>query len=221
MPQTNLESLYENRFDSSNLERRKAMWQVLCCDFFQNYVPKDSIVLDIGAGYCEFINNIICAKKYAVDLNKNTAQYANQDVKVFICPSVDMPLIPTESIDVAFMSNFLEHLESRQQIIQTLREARRVLKPAGSIMILQPNIRYLYREYWDFFDHCIPLSDKSLTEALLIAGFKIKQSIPKFLPYTTKSRLPQFPFLVRIYLKMSLAWKIFGKQAFIVAQKNG
>jgi len=220
MTQTNLEPLYENRFDISKLESRKALWQVLCRDFFQNYVPKDSIVLDIGAGYCEFINNISCAKKYAVDLNENTARYADPDVKVFICPSVDMSLIPAESIDVAFMSNFLEHLESRQQIMQTLREVRRVLKPAGSIMILQPNIRYLYKEYWDFFDHFIPLSDKSLTEALLIAGFIIKQSIPRFLPYTTKSRLPQSPFWVRVYLKMPLVWKIFGKQAFMVAQKN-
>jgi hypothetical protein len=29
------------------------------------------------------------------------------------------------------------------------------------------------------------------------------------------------PFLVRLYLKMPLAWKIFGKQAFIIARKNG
>jgi ubiquinone/menaquinone biosynthesis C-methylase UbiE len=221
MPQTNLESLYENRFDSNELERRKALWQILCRDFFQNYVPKDSVVLDIGAGYCEFINNISCAKKYAIDLNKNTARYADPSVKVFTCPSVDMQPIPNESIDVVFMSNFLEHLESRQQIMQTLMETWRVLKPAGSIIILQPNIRYLYKEYWDFFDHCIPLSDKSLAEAILTAGFTIKQSIPRFLPYTTKSRFPQFSFLVRVYLKMPLAWKIFGKQAFVFAQKNG
>jgi ubiquinone/menaquinone biosynthesis C-methylase UbiE len=221
MSEMNLESLYKNRFDDSALNRRKVLWQTLCRGFFQRYVPKDSTVLDIAAGYCEFINNIDCARKFAVDLNENAFRYADPDVKVFVCPSVDMSPIPRESIDIAFMSNFLEHLESRQQIIQTLTEVRRVLKPSGSIMILQPNIRYLYREYWDFFDHCIPISDKSLTEVLLMTGFTIKQSIPKFLPYTTKSGIPQSSFLVRLYLKMPIAWKIFGKQAFIVAQKNG
>ena len=30
---------------------------------------KNFTVLDIGAGYCEFINNIQCAQKYAIDLN--------------------------------------------------------------------------------------------------------------------------------------------------------
>jgi ubiquinone/menaquinone biosynthesis C-methylase UbiE len=221
MPWLNVESLYENRFGGSKLKGRKALWQVLCQNFFQNYIPKDSAVLDIGAGYCEFINNIDCAQKYAIDLNKNTVQFADPNVKVFICPSEDMSPISDESIDIVFMSNFLEHLESRKQILQTLEEALRVLKPAGSILILMPNIRYLYKEYWDFLDHRIPLSDKSVIEALLITGFKIKQSISKFLPYTTKSKFPQLPFLVRLYLKMPLAWKIFGKQAFIVARKNG
>lgn len=220
MARLKVETLYEHRFGNNKIEGRKALWQVLCHDFFQNYVPKDSAVLDVGAGYCEFINNIDCSKKYAVDLNKDTVRYAAPDVTVFTCSSADMSPIADGSIDIVFMSNFLEHLESRQQIIQTLEEVRRVLKPAGSILILMPNIRYLYREYWDFLDHRIPLSDKSIIEALLITEFSVKQSIAKFLPYTTKSKLPQSSFLVRLYLKIPLAWKIFGKQAFIIAQKN-
>jgi SAM-dependent methyltransferase len=221
MPWLNVESLYENRFGGSKLKGRKTLWQVLCQNFFQNYIPKDSAVLDIGAGYCEFINNIDCAKKYAIDLNKNTVQFADPNVKVFICPSENMSPISDESIDIVFMSNFLEHLESRKQILQTLEEVRRVLKPAGSILILMPNIRYLYKEYWDFLDHHIPLSDKSVTEALSMTGFGVIKSIPKFLPYTTKSKLPQSSFFVRLYLKIPLAWKIFGKQTFIIARKNG
>lgn len=86
-------------------------------------------------------------------------------------------------------------------------------------MILQPNIRYLYKEYWDFFDHHIPLSDKSLVEALRMVGFRIERVLPKFLPYTTKSRLPQHLFWVKIYLKMSFIWKILGKQMFILSRK--
>jgi hypothetical protein len=34
----------------------------------------------------------------------------------------------------------------------------------------------------NFFDHHIPLSDKSLVEALRMVGFRIEQALPKFLP---------------------------------------
>jgi len=90
----------------------------------------------------------------------------------------------------------------------------------GVILILQPNIKFAYKEYWDFFDHNVPLSDKSLVEALGIAGFEVDKVIPAFLPYTTKSRLPQWELLVRIYLKIPFIWRILGKQVFVIGRKK-
>jgi hypothetical protein len=52
-----------------------------------------------------------------------------------------------------------------------------------------------------------------------MAGLEPRVVIPKFLPYTTKSRLPQAPWLVSLYLKIPLAWHILGKQALVVAYK--
>ena len=198
-------------------QQKNNIWRVLCRSFFQKYIPKDSIVLDIGAGYCEFINNIKCAGKYAVDLNEDTPNFANNDVKVFNCPSIPFS---DNSMDMVFMSNFLEHLKTKEEVIKTLSDIFRVLKAGGGVMILQPNIRYLYKEYWDFFDHHIPLSDKSLIEVLQMVGFRIEQALPRFLPYTTKSKIPQKPFLVEIYLKMPFVWKIMGKQMFILGRKH-
>ena len=43
--------------------------------------------------------------------------------------------------------------------------------------------------------------------------------LPRFLPYTTKSRLPQHPLLVRLYLRVPLAQRLLGKQAWVVAVK--
>jgi ubiquinone/menaquinone biosynthesis C-methylase UbiE len=215
-----LEELYRRRFEKEDLRQRNAIWEVLCNHFFQKYVEKDSVVLDIGAGYCEFINNIRCKKKYAVDLSEDTAKFANPEVEVFNCPSTDLSVFTNGCIDLSFISNLLEHLKSREDILMTLSEVFRVLKPQGTILILQPNIRYLYKEYWDFFDHHIPLSDKSLKEALQITGFTIKQSISRFLPYTTKSRIPKHPWLVKVYLAMPFMWKIMGKQALIYATKH-
>jgi ubiquinone/menaquinone biosynthesis C-methylase UbiE len=105
-------------------------------------------------------------------------------------------------------------------VLKTLSEAHRILKRGGRVLILQPNIRYAYKEYWDFFDHHIPLSDKSLIEVLILAGFKVEQVLPRFLPYTTKSKLPKNSFFIRTYLNLPFLWKLFGKQLFIAAGKE-
>jgi ubiquinone/menaquinone biosynthesis C-methylase UbiE len=210
--------LYEKRFEG-DLRKRNEIWKVLCESFFQRYVGEKDVVLDVGAGYCEFINNIRCGKKYAVDLNEDTKRAANADVTVFASSSIDMPSLESSLVDVVFMSNFIEHLKTRDDVLTTLHEIYRILRPGGRILVLQPNIRYAYKEYWDYFDHYVPLSDRSLTEALQLTGFEIEEVIPRFLPYTMKSRMPQYNFLVRAYLKLPFAWKALGKQAFVVARK--
>jgi len=50
--------------------------------------------------------------------------------------------------------------------------------------------------------------------------FRIEEMIPQFLPYTTKSRLPQAPWLIRLYLRVSVAWPLLGKQLFCVVRKD-
>jgi hypothetical protein len=82
-----------------------------------------------------------------------------------------------------------------------------------------PNIRYLAAEYWDFYDHYLPLSHLSLEEGLIQAGYDVHQIIPRFLPYTTRSILPQHPMLIQLYLKLPIVWRILGKQFLLVARK--
>lgn len=214
-----LNRLYEKRFEGE-LEQKNNIWKTLCSSIFSKYINEKDTVLDVGAGYCEFINNITCAKKYAIDLNKDTVDFADSDVTVYEIPSTELSSIENLRVDKVFISNFLEHLKTKDDLFKTLSEVYTVMNPGGKVLILQPNIRYLYKEYWDFIDHYIPLSDKSLVEALEIAGFRIELVLPRFLPYTTKSRLPQASFLIEAYLRLPLIWKIFGKQMFIVAKKE-
>ncbi len=49
--------------------------------------------------------------------------------------------LPIEHFDLAFMSNYLEHLPSRDAVIDQLAVVARLLRPKGRLMILQPNIR--------------------------------------------------------------------------------
>lgn len=215
-----LEELYKQRFPKNELDRKHAIWQVLCQNFFSRYVKATDTVVDIGAGYCEFINNIQAARRIAVDLNPEVKRFAAADVRVINESCTAMGEIQESSVDVVFMSNFLEHLPDKQMVLETFREAYRILNTGGRIIVLQPNIRFLYAEYWDFFDHHTPLSDRSLVEGLQLAGFVPSVVIPRFLPYTTKSRLPQSPWLVNLYLHFSPAWRFLGKQALVVAHKS-
>ena len=212
-------ALYESRFSQQERATKERIWKILCREFFQQYVDPSFAVLDLGAGFCEFINNINCRVKYAVDFNKDTAKFAHQDVKVVKAKSWNLSFLPFEAIDLVFTSNFFEHLKTKDELLATLRETHRVLKKGGLLLVLQPNIKYLYREYWDFLDHHLPLSHNSMAEALALCGFQIKELRSKFLPYTTKSRFPTSSLLVKLYLKLPPAQAIFGKQMFIVAQR--
>jgi SAM-dependent methyltransferase len=194
------------------------MWRVLCNQFFQHYVSPDDVVLELGAGYCEFLNQIRANRKIAVDLNPDTARYADPGVEVQRSPSTDLSAIADDAIDVVFASNFFEHL-SRPDIARTMTEAARVLRPNGHFLILQPNYRYCYRDYWRFFDHITPLDHHSLSEALETSGFRVLQVVPRFLPYTVQSRYPRSTLLLRAYLHVPLLWRLLGQQMFCVAQR--
>lgn len=118
------------------------------------------------------------------------------------------------------MSNFLEHLPDKIAILNLIQQCHRALTVGGRLIIIGPNIRYAYSEYWDFFDHIVPISHISLSAALQLSGFEIVQMTPRFLPFSTKSSLPQWPWLIRCYLKMPFVWRIFGKQFLIVSTKS-
>ncbi|QBG94872.1 class I SAM-dependent methyltransferase [Xanthomonas oryzae] len=215
-----LDVLYQHRFPKEELANKNRIWQVLCTQYFSRFVKPNETVVDIGAGYCEFINNIPAAHKIAVDLNPDVRRFAADGIRVINESCIAISSIPSASVDAVFMSNFLEHLPTKDLVLQTLRESARMLKPGGRVIILQPNIRFLYDEYWDYLDHHTALSDRSLVEGVLMAGLEPQVVIPKFLPYTTKSRLPQAAWLVALYLRIPLAWHILGKQALVVAYKR-
>ncbi len=124
------------------------------------------------------------------------------------------------TVSLFFISNFLEHL-SKRDIQKLLETAYRLLQPGGQVWILTPNIRYVGGKYWDFYDHITPVTEKSLIEAAGLAGYELKTCIPKFLPFTTKSRIPKAWWMVRLYLKlMPLSGMLFGEQSFLIFSKS-
>jgi SAM-dependent methyltransferase len=216
-----LARLYEKRFSDDELVDKDVLWSTLCRHFFERYVAPDATVLDVGAGRCEFINAVRAGRKLAVDLNPDTEAAAEPGVEVIRTSSTDLSALGDASIDVVFSSNFFEHLPDKEALLDTLRECRRVVRPAGRILVLMPNIRYLPGRYWDYLDHHLPLTHVSLVEALELTGFAPERVEPRFLPYTVKNSLvPVRPELIRLYLALKPLWRVVGKQMFVVARPH-
>lgn len=213
-----LARIYHRRFDERHRKDQDVLWRTLCRSFFQQYVEPTDTVLDLGAGACQFVNHIEASRKIAVDLNPDT-KAAAADAEVLQTSSDDLSAVADGSVDVVFTSNFFEHLPDKAALMRTLAEVHRVLRPGGRLVVLMPNLRYLGGRYFDYLDHHLPLTHVSLTEAVELAGLQVERVEPKFLPYTLKSRLPTHPVLIRLYLRIPLAWKVLGKQMLVVARR--
>ena len=83
-----------------------------------------------------------------------------------------------------------------------------------------PNIRYLTGAYWDFWDHSLCLTERSLAEGMTSMGFHVREQIPRFLPYSMSGGCHYPPALLRLYLRMPWIWPIFGRQFLVVAEKK-
>lgn len=217
-----IKRLYEKRFTTYERIRKQQLWKILCADFLQQFVEKNDLVVDIGAGHCEFINNICCGQKVAIDSNESIRQFADKDVRLIVTSVKEIRhLFEDNSLDVIFMSNFLEHLDSKEDVFRILNESYAVLKKGGRLLIMQPDIGLVGQEYWDFFDHKVPITCASLLEVLNVLNFKIIFLRHPFLPYSTKVKhLPLYPPLLRLYLKLRPLQILFGKQFFVCAEKQ-
>ena len=214
-----LRDIYRIRFTKLEIYRNN-VWMILCDEYFSKFINPDSNILDLGSGWGEFINNINAANKWALDLNPDTKQHLNQGIIFLQQDCIKRWEIQSESLDVVFTSNLLEHLTERKNVEFTISEAKRCLKPNGIIICLGPNIKYLTRSYWDFWDHVIPITESSISELLKLMGFNIELSISKFLPYSMSQGWTPNLFLVRMYLKLFFLWPLFGKQFLVVGSKK-
>jgi len=196
-------------------EKRNTVW-IAVTKYLQRYISRNSSILDLGAGYCTFINNIKAKEKHALDIFDELKQYANEDVITHNTSSANMKGLKQGHFDVVFASNFFEHLK-KEDLNLTLKEIRRVLKKNGRLILIQPNFKYGYKNYFDDYTHETIHTDASMADMLKGFGFKIEKNIPKFLPFSLKSKLPTSKFLITAYLHSP--FKPFAQQMLIIARK--
>jgi SAM-dependent methyltransferase len=215
-----LEALYANRFDARDRAWKDQVWKILWRRVFSRWVDAQDTLLDLGAGYCEFINHAEARRRIAVDLNPETSRAAAPTVEVRATSADDLGFLRAGEVDVVFSSNFLEHLASKEAVVRVFSEVHRILRPGGRFILMGPNIRYLAGEYWDYFDHHVPLSHVSVSEALEMRGFRVEHVEPKFLPYTVKGNRLRFPWLVEGYLALRpISSAVLGRQFLITAKR--
>lgn len=167
-----------------------------------NYITKDSRVLDIGTGAGAF--PIYCKRNdfYLFDGNQQTVDelrktYSNVAFGL-------LPKLPFESdfFDVIHCSHVVEHLEP-QVFYQTLVEMDRCLKIGGCIVISAP---LMWSGFYDDLSHIKPYGPEiyknylcsgqknSRTRDLISSSYKREQLVYRYLPtnndfnfYNTKS----------------------------------
>ena len=213
----NYDRIYAYRFKDVDREKKLMAWKEIAT-FMYNKLGKPKRMLDPAAGDCEFINQIPSEERWAVDMSEITPKMAQQGIKVITGNNLEVDL-PENYFDGVFISNFLEHLHSQEQVAFFLERMYKAIKPGGRIAIMGPNFKYTYKYYFDFADHTVLLSEGGVAEHLYGAGFNPIEVHPKFLPLSFKSRLPVNAFLVKTYLNTPFAWKIMGKQFLLIGEK--
>jgi SAM-dependent methyltransferase len=194
-------------------EARGKVWASLCV-YLQRWVPTDGAVLDLGAGYGDFSRNIRAARRVAFDANPGLPELIEAPVEAEVGDVTDLTRFPDEIFDVVFASNLLEHLVW-PELELTVAGIRRVLRPGGRFIAMQPNFRLRPREYFDDYTHRTIFTDRSLGDFLAASGFAVEHVEPRFLPLTMKSRLSFGHALVPLYLR--LPYRPLAGQMLVVA----
>jgi SAM-dependent methyltransferase len=195
--------------------RRDVLWDTLWRHCFAAMVKPSDCVLDLGAGYCNFVNAAVARRRVAVDAWTDFPAHAARGVETHVGSVTDLDFLPDGAVDFAFASNLFEHL-TKDDFASVLATLRRKLSPGGTLNIVQPNYRYAYREYFDDFDHKSVYSHVSLADYLTANGYEVFHVEPRFMPLSVKGKLPVHPLLIRAWL--ASPFKPMGKQMLVRAR---
>ena len=195
---------------------RKKVWDAIVDHLQPKFFNNIETVVELGCGYGDFINSVKAVNKIAVDIN-DCKDYLSSDVTFYKKNVIDLEFIKTNSVDLVFASNLVEHLVW-EEIDKMIHEVRRILKKSSKLVLIQPNYRLCSSNYFDDYTHRTILSDVSLRDYLKSQGFRINYVNPRYLPFSMQGILPKTYFLTKLYLELNSP--ILGKQMLVVSENE-
>src|SRR5438270_131791 len=152
---------------------RSVLWKILG-EYLARYVRPDARVLELGAGYCYWINDLQASQRVAVDIWDELPKHAGPGVRAVVHDlNFGLPALAEAPFDAVMASNVLEHFEP-DKVSQLCGELYRILGDEGRLIVIQPNFRFAYRRYFDDYTHRSIFTDVSLANLLRAHGFDIE-----------------------------------------------
>ena len=149
--------------------------QKLCNFLFQKYLIGKNIdrgtLLDIGSGKGNQLvgfsrNNFEC---YGIDKREECVEILdNFEIRECDLESEKLPF-DDNYFDVVFTKSVIEHVFNTDHFI---KEAKRVLKVNGTLIVLTPDWESQSKSFFDDYTHIKPFTKKGLKAAISQNGFK-------------------------------------------------
>jgi SAM-dependent methyltransferase len=115
-------------------------------NLIRHYVPLEgTAVLDIGCGIGTYVRKLqqIAARAYGIDIDAARVREGRDTGSLVVAVSEQLPFADG-SLDAVLLNEVIEHVRDDKQ---TLREACRIVRPGGHVIIYAPNRLYPFETH--------------------------------------------------------------------------
>jgi len=198
---------------ASTVQRNRALAGVLNREKFAEFVRPSDTVLDFGCSSGELLLSLEATERIGVEVNAATrAEAVQAGLSVF----ESLHSVTDQSVNVAISNHVLEHVLSPYDV---LRDLRRVLQPAGRLVLCVPADDWRNARHWRAVDpdhHVFAWTPLTLGNLLTEAGFD-----PVFVRMRQRAWPPKYEQLHRLPRPMwnaaCFAWAIARRRREILA----
>ena len=187
--------------------------------FIKCFCDAPGKVLDLGCGRGTMLRLFANAgvEAYGIDIARETvARCRKEGLEVYQEEALaHLRTLKECALGGIFSGHVIEHL-SPQQVLDFIREAKRVLMPGGRVLIMTPNLKDLrtVERFWLDLSHVRPYPRKLLEMLLRQEGFKRVRAVRCKEPYHNV-----FERAVKIFLKFWFMGFMFTGHLVVVTEK--
>jgi len=217
--------MIEMEFEYPRLHKGRESYSEFLCGLVKQRRSSGK-VLDIGCSYGYLLKKLEenGFDTYGIDVSKESIEEAkkltNAKLKV-ISAEARLPF-ESDFFDVITMFDVIEHIKNYET---SLKEAYRILKKKGLLLIITPNsrsiLRFLLGKNWSWYKdptHVNIFSEKRLRAMLKVIGFK-NLNFKTFFNFYIAGETTEFLKIFRP-LRRIIFFPMIGDALFISAEKN-